>query len=726
MNPDKTTEYNFAAPCSAGLEGLVAGEIRKHGGDIYREDTGLVCWKGDISSGYKTCLWSRFASRILLELHSFPVSSNDDIYAAALQYDWSVHLNTKKTFSIDCTLSSDAAVSHNQYASLKLKDGISDFFRKLSGERPSVQKEHSDVRFHLHIEKEKGTLFLDFSGDALHKRGYRENTGIAPIKENVAAALVTLCGWTEAVESDCFLIDPMCGSGTLLIEAALIFGNVAPGLSRKYYGFEKWLQHDAELWSGLVNEAIESEDSGYDKKWPKIIGYDCDRKIVTVARKNVIKAGLQDKIEIFHQDMAFLPRLSEKGFVISNLPYGERLATKSEIGFIYGGVSRILKKSCYGWQMGMLISEPDYISLFSCENQNTFKIHNGPLLCRLVTGKIDKEEEWKHLWGEKGKAELQDGVDLYNRLAKNAGKRLPWAEKNGISCFRIYDRDLPEYNFTVDIFEKYLLVQEYASPSGVKEEDAKRRFSVALHVIRSFFDVGRERVFVRKRKRQRGREQYQKTEGKTKYYQVHEGKCCFLVNFTNYLDVGLFLDHRPVRRIIGEVSAGKKMLNLFAYTGTASVHAAMNGAQTTTVDLSGQYLQWAKNNFYASGLSVDKHQFVQQDCLSWLRENRERFDVIFIDPPTFSNTKKKGLLFDVQKDHIALLTLAGKHLSEEGVLLFSTNYRSFSLDKSLEALFCIKDITKETIPPDFARSASIHKCWEMRKREGRENSYKKS
>jgi 23S rRNA (guanine2445-N2)-methyltransferase / 23S rRNA (guanine2069-N7)-methyltransferase len=301
---------------------------------------------------------------------------------------------------------------------------------------------------------------------------------------------------------------------------------------------------------------------------------------------------------------------------------------------------------------------------------------------------------------------------------KNCTTLLPWAKEEGITCFRIYDGDMPEYNLAVDLYEEWIHVQEYAPPATIDQEKAEQRFSLAMQVIRSVFDTQRSRIFIKTRQKQKGAQQYQKKPGAGSLHEVHEGSGRFLVNFTDYLDTGLFLDHRITRARLGQLAQGKTFLNLFAYTGTATVYAAIGGATaTTTVDISETYLTRAQANMALNGFGGPLHQTVEADCIDWLKHNHERFGVIFVDPPTFSNARHRKQTFDVQKDHPALLRLAMQHLAKGGTLAFSSNFRKFKLDETLTRDFAVREISDETVPPDFQRNRRIHRCWEFRHRE---------
>ena len=334
----KKTTYTFVANCGAGMEDLVLGEIQGFQGTGVEKFTGGVIWQAELESAYRVCLWSRFASRVFLEICSFIVRDADDLYKATTKVKWTEHLSEKMSFAVSATFAPKTVLSHSHYSALRIKDGIVDSFRSQGLTRPNVVKEHPDLNIHLYHQDDQATLYIDLSGESLHRRGYRGSTGIAPLKENLAAALVALSGWTKEVSSSDTFIDPMCGSATLLIEAALLWSDSAPGLSRKYMGFTKWLGHDEALFSDLVDEAIEREEAGFARKWPRFIGYDADPQIVAVARENVKRAGLEDKITIKCQELAHLQRPARQGFIVANLPYGERLADKDQIKFLYSGI----------------------------------------------------------------------------------------------------------------------------------------------------------------------------------------------------------------------------------------------------------------------------------------------------------------------------------------------------------------------------------------------------
>ena len=704
--------YETVAGCAAGLENLVAEEVNLFGGLEVAVGLGVVRWRGTLESAYRCCLWSRFASRVLLELWRFEVTDEDSLYNAALSCDWRVHLTEETSFAVGCTLSGTSKITHSRFAALRVKDGLVDHFRAATGNRPTVKTDRPDIQLHLHIVDNLATISLDLSGESLHRRGYRDASGKAPLKETLAAGIVALSGWLKNPET---LIDPFCGTGTLLIEAAMMFGDSAPGLSRHYYGFWGWRGHDRLLWNDLVQEAMAREEAGELKNWPVFLGYDCDTTIIRAARKNIALAGLEHRITIEKREVAFLQATEKMGMLLSNLPYGERLSEVELVTQLYRGYGRILRQRFSGWRVGVFIADPDLTESFAISWDLKFKLFNGSIPCRLLVGDRIKDEPRDFAWQKPAPLDENNSNEFIHRLRKNLQHIMKWAQKESVTCYRIYDRDIPEYNVSIDIYGKWIHVQEWKPPKEIDPQVAASRFHSVVLAVKGLLQVRSDRVFIKTRQRQKGRNQYEKKDNIGKMYEVREGPCSFLVNFTDYLDTGLFLDHRPIRARIFAEAKGKRFLNLFGYTGTATVHAALGGAlNTTTVDLSATYLRWARMNFALNGLGEMTNTVEQADCLQWLTTCNTLFNLIFIDPPTFSNTKKEMRVFDVQVDHVKLLDLAMAHLENTGLLIFSTNFKKFRLEEELLEKYSVIDISRQSLPFDFSRDKKIHKCWEFR------------
>jgi 23S rRNA (guanine2445-N2)-methyltransferase / 23S rRNA (guanine2069-N7)-methyltransferase len=709
----------ITATCAAGLEELVAGEIRGFGGQELEILTGAVTFQGELATAYRCCLWSRFTSRILLLISRFPAPDPDALYAGAKDVAWQQYMRADNTLAVDCVLST-SQINHSHFAALRVKDAVVDSFRELVNDRPSVDSKQPDIRLNVFIRDDEAHLSLDLAGDSLHRRGYRQDGGQAPLKESLAAAIVTRAGVSATMGRDDIILDPLCGSGTLLIEAALIIGDVAPGLDRRHFGFLQWQGHDEALWQTLVDEAMAREEAGGKRPWPRLLGFDSDPAAVKGALANIDRAGLRGKIHVERRDLSRLEApetvASGRRLLITNPPYGERLSDKEEVKYLYRALGRIAATAFSGWQLAVFCSNPDLLDALAQKTIGHYRFFNGALPCTLrlfeVSGQPDRRTPWQI---------VNDSLDtiLANRLRKNLKPLLKWAQREKISNLRIYDRDIPEYNVAIDLYGPWVHIQEYAAPDTVDADKVRARRREIIDTVAALFDCKRNRIFLKTREKQKGKKQYEKQGAKGRLVEVEEGDCHLLVNMSDYLDAGLFLDHRPLRATIGALARGKRFLNLYCYTGSATVHAAMGGARTTTsVDTSKTYLDWARKNLALSGLDPDRHRLERADCLEWLAARKvERYDLIFIDPPTFSNTKKGGgKVFDVQRDHDRLITAAMALLETGGLLLFSTNSRTFKLDEDLAARFAVHDISAKTIPLDFSRNKKIHRAFEIRHR----------
>lgn len=306
---------------------------------------------------------------------------------------------------------------------------------------------------------------------------------------------------------------------------------------------------------------------------------------------------------------------------------------------------------------------------------------------------------------------------LANRLRKNLRNIGKWAARQQLECFRLYDADMPEFAFAIDCYGARIHVQEYRAPGTVAEEKVDLHRRQALAAIAEVLGIPDDRIFMKLRERQRGAEQYRPLEGGAREFVVHEGAAKFWVNLQGYLDTGLFLDHRPIRRFIHDHAAGKRFLNLFCYTATATVHAALgNASSSLSVDLSNTYLDWARRNFILNGLNSTAHKLIQKDCIRYLEHSRDRFDLIFLDPPTFSNSKRTDNVLDIQRDHATLIGNAMRLLEPGGLLIFSTNRRRFRLDDSLAKRFMLEDYSARSFDRDFERSQDMHQVWLIRHR----------
>ncbi|WP_321369881.1 bifunctional 23S rRNA (guanine(2069)-N(7))-methyltransferase RlmK/23S rRNA (guanine(2445)-N(2))-methyltransferase RlmL [uncultured Desulfuromusa sp.] len=707
----------YFATAALGLEPLLVTELENLGAVEVKQERAGVRFSGDLEMAYKACLWSRLASRILLPLARFEALDPDQLYNEVLKIDWSEHLSETNTLAVDCTLVS-SKINHTRYGALRVKDAIVDQFRSRCGERPSVSVERPDVRLNLHVYKDQATLSLDLSGDSLHRRGYRIDGVHAPLKENLAAAILIRAGWPDICAAGGGLVDPLCGSGTLPLEAGLIATATAPGLLRTYFGFFGWKQHDVALWDTLVAAARQQQALGLEKRLAPIVGYDSDNRAIKAAWQHAQNAGLDKVIHFERRTLREFtaPTGISTGLLVANPPYGERLGVASELPEFYNLLGEKMAGQCPGWKAAVITSSPQLGRSIGLRAGKINVLYNGALKCQLLQFQLGDDNHWQSLEEGAGKAvkkTLSPGAEMFaNRLRKNLKKLKKWANREGLDCYRLYDADLPEYAVAVDLYGDEVHLQEYRAPKDIDEAKTAERLRDVQDAVPLVLDLPPDKIHLKVRQQQKGNWQYEKQARRGVLKEVQEGNCTFLVNLTDYLDTGLFLDHRLTRQLIQKMAGGCRFLNLFAYTGAATVHALMGGAiTTTTVDMSKTYLAWAEKNIALNHFDPADEEIIQADCLSWLETAKGPYDLIFLDPPTFSNSKGMDTTFDVQRDHPDMLQKTARLLAPDGAIIFSNNLRKFSMDRDALSGLDIEDISAKTIPADFERNPRIHNCW---------------
>jgi 23S rRNA (guanine2445-N2)-methyltransferase / 23S rRNA (guanine2069-N7)-methyltransferase len=701
---------NWLVVCAKGTEALLADEIRHLGGNVDKENHIGVYWHGDLEAAYKVCLWSRLASRLLLPLHECQVDSVDEMYRMAKSVDWPSLFPVDATFRIDFHGSS-RFINNTQFGAQKIKDAVVDCFREKVGARPDVDKS-GDIRIEAQLRKGQLLLFLNVSGDSLHRRGYRLQPGQAPLKENLAAALLIRAGWPEKFKAGQHLIDPMCGSGTLLIEAGLMAADIAPGLNRQGWGFERWKSHERKLWLRLVEDARQRRTDGINGLKNKLYGFDIDADQLAAASKNLERSGLEGKVHLERRDITDLrvqkDVVKEGGLVICNPPYGERIGELPQLAPLYQHLHDATMK-LPEWPIAIFTGNLDLSRAIRRPLDKQYKFMNGKIEAKLlVFGAADERSSRPQVSTIRGPVE-----QFANRIKKNIKTASKWAKRENIHCYRIYDADLPEYAVAVDRYEDWLHVQEYVPPKSIDPAVAERRLLDVLSALPEVTGVPAEKIVLKRRERQSGKRQYEKQSDEKRTMVVREGQVNILVNLKDYLDTGLFLDHRPTRLEIAKLAANKRFLNLFCYTATASVHAAAAGATCTSVDMSRTYINWGRDNFSLNNIDPDAHPFVQADCLQWLKDDQGEYDIIFMDPPSFSNSKRMEGVLDIQRDHVDLIRMAMERLATGGTLIFSCNLRKFEMEYDALSDLDVKDVSAKSIPSDYARRPNIHVCFHI-------------
>ena len=711
------------ASCPKGLESLLASELTSLGAEKTRETVAGVYVGGTLAFAYRACLWSRLANRVLLPLEKFEVSSADDLYRGVRSIPWEMHLTPRQSIAVDFIGTNDA-IRHTKFGAQQVKDAIVDQLQDCFGDRPDVDLQNPDLRINVRLAKDAVTVSLDMSGGSLHKRGYRVAMVPAPLKENLAAALLLRAGWPEIAARGGALIDPLCGSGTFLIEGAMMVADMAPGLIRERFGFHGWAKHDDTLWQDIRQEALARCEAGLSREIPEIRGYDKDTRAVSAAQENIACAGLEKWVRVMAKPIEAFKKPTHRetgdGLIICNPPYGERWGEMEELKPLYQTLGEVAKRECPGWRMAVITGNAELAGELRLRADKKYQFFNGTIPSQLLLFQLrEADDRNPQPRSDESAAALGEGAQMFaNRLKKNARKLAGWLKASGVSCYRLYDADMPEYAVAIDVYQDAIHVQEYAPPITVDEASANRHLTEIRQALLSLYPESRGKLFFKERRRQKGDNQYQRQPSGSSHNAVQvvtEGAARFEVNLSDYLDTGLFLDHRPVRRMIGAMARGKRVLNLFCYTAAASVHAALGGATSSlSIDMSNSYLEWAGRNFALNGLDLKQHQLLRADCLEWLEREQGAFDLVFLDPPTFSNSKKMEQVLDIQRDHGALIGHAMAVLAPGGTLVFSNNFRKFSMDQAVLQNWQVEAITEQTFDPDFQRDQKLHNCWLIR------------
>ncbi len=708
------TPQQFLALTSPGIEVLLFEELKTLGAQQVIQKPEGVYFRASLALGYKIALWTRLATRIMLKLGEGEAKNKNELYQAAQSINWPDVFCSNTCFAIDFVGYSEE-IRNSQFGGLTIKDAIVDQFREQGLERPDVDKKTPQISFQARLLRDKVSIYLDFSGRGLFQRGYREHTGAAPLKENLAAALIMRSGWLADTSKP--LVDPMCGSGTILIEAVAMAAKQAPGVLRDSWGFDYWLQHDNALWQVQLEQAkTSSEDALSSLKNVKVFGIDLDGRVLKTAQQNARNARCQQYIEFSCKNTNDINNtFGGPGTILFNPPYGERIGELPELVENFVLLGQKLKAQFIDWRVAILTANIDLLSMLKLSSFKRYKFKNGPLDCQLALYNVDEKQLAKDAVNTQTNFVEQDSA-FANRLKKNRKNLKGWVKSNGIEAYRLYDGDIPEFNVAVDIYGQYLVIQEYAAPKTIEEDKAKKRLQEVIYWAPKVLDIPTDKVVLKTRAKQKGANQYQRIDKSKQSITINEYGAQFKINLWDYLDTGLFLDHRKTRQIVAKKAKDKTVLNLFAYTGSVSVQAAIHGAlSVTTVDMSNTYLSWAQDNFALNNLSGHKYQFIQADCLDWLKKNTTKFDIIFIDPPTFSNSKRMEDSFDVQRDHVSLLNDALTSLNRGGEIIFTNNKRNFkidfdALDKLGLAVRAMSDFTRDK---DFARNKHIHNSWSV-------------
>lgn len=746
----------FFASCPEGFERPLADELRALGIRRVRPLKGRVSFEGEAVDAERVCLWSRLASRVLAVIARFPCRDADDLYDGVYRVPWERVLRRGSTVAVSARGTNDE-LRNTRYIALRAKDALCDRLADETGLRADVDTERPDARIAVALRGDRATLQLDLTGEPLFHRGPRLRAE-RPLRPDYAALLLACAGWAGACAADGaaqaapLLVDAACAGGSVTAEAAGTALDRAPGRGRRRWGFTCWSEHDERSWTHLLAEADRraAEADGRAGARGIIVATDADPRAVEALRAALKGTGLEWAVEALGPEDA-LGRL-EGG----DAPDGARAAAGAVVADLselplHGAdaacslLAEIRRTSAAeGLPAVVLARDGGVERALGRAGDVGARVRPGNAPARILSfppgadaaASVAEPRAYVDVDGGAPVGVLVPASDQFAaRLRKVARLRRKWARRAGVTCYRVYDADLPDYAAAIDLYEgapdtpgRWLVVSEYAAPRSVDPALAAARMHDILAIAPRVLDVEPDRVAARSRTRARGGSQYA-ASGRAPHARqgahgplVLEGGLTFEVNFDDYLDTGIFLDHRVTRSLVRDRARGARFLNLFAYTGTATCYAADGGAvETTTVDMSNTYLEWARRNMARNGFTGQEHRFVRDDVLAWVdRQSRSQtgWDLIFCDPPTFSSSSKMGeRTWDVQRDHAGLIARLLRMLAPGGEIVFSCNLRTFEPDLSelARAGAEVEDISAQTIPEDFARNPRIHRCYIVRR-----------
>ncbi len=757
-------QFDIIAACAFGLESVVVHELEALGYQPKVLSTGRVLFTGGPADVVRANLWLRAADRVLVRVGYFPAADFDALYDQTQALPWEAWMAHDANFPVNGR-SVRSQLSSVPACQRCVKKAIVERLRRAYGTQV-LPETGGGVITEVSLLDNMASITVDTSGDGLHKRGYRPLVGEAALKETLAAGLVLLSAWRPARP----LVDPFCGTGTIAIEAAMIGKRMAPGLLRSF---------DAEDWSIIPRDVWEEERERAKAEATGELGYaihasDIDPRALDLARRSAKAAGVDRLIHFHHRPFEQLSSKVEYGSIITNPPYGVRLGDPYEIEQLYRNMPLVLR-GLPTWSVHILTARLDLERLVGQEATRRRKLFNSQIECTYFMfwgprpprdlDEPRRREGDETLDGEPSTQPLPEAVDgvegeqpgLPAVDAPADGAAIPAAadftrpafgglrardekeladfraclEKNvrhlrkypsrGITNYRIYERDQVDVPLIIDVYEGRVHAAEYEREHSRSVAQQADWYDSVRSIISEVVGVDPSMVFIKEKHRQRGMTQHEKVDASGQTFVVKEDGLSFLVNLSDYIDTGLFLDHRLTRAMVRDQAAGKRFLNLFCYTGSFTVYAAAgrtgNGAiSTTSVDLSNTYLDWAERNLRINKLWTPDHQFYRNDVLDFLRTHPqgEHYDLVVLDPPTFSNSKSTEEDWEVAVGHREVLALLRPLLSPRAVVYFSTNYRRFKLDE--EALASLGyswlEISHRTVPPEY-RNRRIHRCWRL-------------
>ncbi len=700
------------ASCPKHLELLLKDELIALGAQDVAEKLSGVVFFATAQVLMRILLWTRLSNRILVLINQIKINDSEDLYNAIYKTNWQNQVrNTPQTLAINFK-GTNKELRNTQYGSQVVKDAICDRLREVTDSRPDIVKSNADLSVSVVLKHNQILVYQDISGRSLHLRGYRQSLTKAPLKENLAAAVLIRANWAELSKQNYNLIDPMCGSGTFLTEGYLMACDIAPGLTNPHYSVETWSEFNQDKWNELLFEAKTRMIAGVERFQGQIIGADHHKDSVKICKEHAYQLNAEDKIQCQYKTFDNFNIPAKNNLIVCNPPYGVRL--KKNVDATWRQLGQWLATKALGSTAAIMTYAKSQGFMLGFRAKKSWQLMNGDLAITLITFDIEAQKKLNSPEGQKH-ALPETAQMVANRIKKNMNRLKKWIKNEDINAYRIYDADIPEYAVAIDVYNEHINIQEYKAPNTIPEKKTKKRLEDAILGAQVALNIKNDKVHIKTRHKQSSNFQYENKQIDGGDIIVHEQDRKYIVNLEKYLDTGLFIDHRWIRSYIQQNAKGTTFLNLFSYTGSVTVAAAKGGAvSTVSVDTSKAYLSWAQENFRINRMNVFSHKLVRSDVLEYLGDCKQKFDRIFVDPPTYSNSHSRDTDWDVQRDHKQLLLACKMVLNPNGTIVFSNNYKKFILDEELNDYFEIKDLTQKSISPDFVKSKIKRVCYQLK------------
>jgi len=718
-------ELELFARCASGFEKVLAQELKDLGMRRVRPLKGGVAFFAQLSSAYKACLWSRVATRVQLVITRVPAQTAEELYDAVVGFAWEQHISRGATIAVDAH-GQNEALRNTKFTALKVKDALCDRLRNVWGMRPNVDAHNPGFALDVALHAQKATLYLNLSGPSLHRRGYRED-GVqteAPLKETLAAGLLLAADWPRIAWQGGTLIDPMCGSGTIAIEGALMATNRAPGLLRDRWGFEGWARHDADVWGSVLAEAYQAIDDDVDAQ---ILAGDIGKDAVDIARQNVRRAGVEAVTRLFVDDAARLSRHlrgpkfktsgvdspNSVGLLATNPPYGQRLLSQQDLPRINAMLASVTSTLPNGWSLALITPDTSVDTALGQAPHTVIDCYNGPIQACVRIYRLDdalrQTCDVVSLGGVQRSVPVaeKNSAQFAARLRKVAKERMRWAKRQGITCCRVYDADLPDYALSVDLYlgvdndegRRMAVVEERRRPSSVDAHRADRRLADACALAAAVLDVPREALIRRPWNAD--------VVGDKQTLTVQEYGLRFEPCLGDAYESGLPLIMRGVRELVRELARGARFANLFDASSAATISAAAGGAATTTtVNAFSHDANRVRAELDANGFKGKAHRLVRDEPLAWIKRTvrqGQAYDLVLCAPSA------KVLA----NNGMELVKAAAELVNKHGTMILVCDDAKLN-PKGLNGFAC-DDVSAKTLPQDFARSVKNYRCYLLKR-----------